>query len=317
MVVRLGYGKDIRRPNFSDLNTGFTFDQSENAAVSLGNPGLEPEEVDSFDISLEWYFADAAVASIGYFTKDRTNIFGQDFEGALLIPDPNSVSGFIRETDPSCPGGGIFNPEVIPNVLGDPNVPGLCVDFTQPGNDPETTTQSGIELAFQYDFSGFEDRLGWASGFGILANYTTQDFKGGSEVDTTSGRGAAVLGDVSIDRGLLDFSETAYNFTVFYEKYNVSARMRYTWRESFRTNDFGGGANTSGSSTFSFPVNTLDRGQLNASINYAVNDKLDLGIEAINLTEEPIYQHCVSETGPLCFVGFPDRRITFGAAYRF
>jgi len=317
MIVRFGYGEDIRRPNFSSLNTGFTFDQSENASVSLGNPGLEPEEVESFDISFEWYFAPSAVASIGYFTKDRTNIFGQDFQGALLIADPNSVSGFVRETNPACPGGGIFNPEVIPNVLGDPNQPGLCVDFTQPGNDPDTTTQDGFELAFQYDLSAFEDQLGWASGFGVIANYTSQDFSGGSVVDSTSGRGLQVLGDVSINRGLLDFSEDAYNFTLFYEKYGLSARARYTWREAFRTNDFGGGANTSGSSTFSFPVVTDDRGQLNASISYDVNDNLNIGVEVVNLTEERIEQNCVSGSGPLCFVGFPDRRITFGASYNF
>lgn len=315
MIVRLGYGSDIRRPNFNNLNTGFTFDQSENTAVNLGNPGLEPEEVDSFDIAFEWYFAESAIASIGYFRKERTNIFGQDFQGALLIPS-NNVSGFVRETDPSCPGGGIFNPEVIPNVLGDPNTTGLCVDFTQPGNDSETTTQTGIELAFQYDLSAFEDRLGWASGFGVIANYTTQDFSGGSEIDSTSGRGLAVLGDVSIPRGLLNFSENAYNFTAFYEKYGVSARARYTWREGFRTNDFGGGANTSGSSTFSFPVNTLDRGQLNASISYDVNEHLNIGLQAVNLTEEEVYQHCVSENGPLCFAGYPDRRISLGVSYR-
>jgi outer membrane receptor protein involved in Fe transport len=93
--------------------------------------------------------------------------------------------------------------------------------------------------------------------------------------------------------------------------------MRYTWREGFRTNDFAGGANTSGSSTFSFPVHTLDRGQLNASINYDVNDNLNVGLEVVNLLEEGIDQHCVSETGPLCFVGIPDRRITVGASYRF
>ena len=176
---------------------------------------------------------------------------------------------------------------------------GLCVDLTRPGNDPETTTQSGIELAFQYDLSGFEDRLGWASGFGFLVNYTNQDFSGGSTVDTTSGRGLQVLGDVSIRRGLLDFSEDAYNITMYYEKYGVSARARYTWREGFRTQDFGGGANTSGSSTFSFPVNTLDRGQLNASISYDVPalEGLTLGVEAVNLTEERIRQHCVAESG--------------------
>ncbi len=317
VLVRLGYGSDIRRPNFSSLNTAFTFDNQENTAVSLGNPGLEPEEVDSFDIGVEWYFAPAAVASIGYFRKERTNIFGQNFEGAILLPSDDVVGGLVRETDPSCPGGGIFNPTVIPNVLGDPNRLGLCVDFTQPGNDPETTTQSGFEIAFQYDLSSFEDSLGWASGFGVIANYTNQDFSGGSEVDSTSGRGLQVLGDVSIPRGLLDFSENAYNITMFYEKYGLSARARYTWREGFRTNDFGGGANTSGSSTFSFPVNTLDRGQLNASISYDVSDNLNIGIEVVNLTEEGVEQRCVSETGPLCFVGIPDRRITFGASYKF
>jgi TonB-dependent receptor len=319
VLVRLGYGSDIRRPDFSRISTAFRSDQQENSVIAFGNPNLEPEEVDSFDISVEWYFADAAVVSIGYFTKDRTNIFGTFSEGALLIPEPTNPGGFRRESDPTCPGGGVWNPNVIPGVLGDPNYTGLglCVDFTIPTNDPATTTQSGIELAFQYDLSSFEDKLGWASGFGVLANYTKQDFSGGSDEDCTSGRGLQILGAVCKPRGLLDFSEDAYNFTVYYEKYNLSARMRYTWREGFYTQDFAGGANTSGSSTFSFPVNTLDRSQLNASVNYAINDHFDVGIEAVNLTEEPIYQHCVSETGPLCFVGFPDRRIVFGGTYRF
>lgn len=315
VVLRFGYGSDIRRPGFNSLTSSFRFDSSENASVSLGNPGLEPEEITSLDLSLEWYFAEAAVASIGYFTKDRTNIFGQDFEGALVTPDGSG--GFLRETDPTCPGGGIFNPDVVPNVLGDPNTTGLCVDFTQPGNDPETTTQSGFEIAFQYDLSSFEEDLGWASGFGVVTNYTIQDFSGGSVEDCTSGRGLTVLGELCIARGLLDFSETAYNFTLYYEKFGLSARMRYTWREAFRTNDFGGGANTSGSSTLSFPVVTGARGQLNASVNYAVTDKLNVGIEAVNLTEERIDQYCVSENALLCFVGIPDRRVTIGASYRF
>ncbi|MEL6868366.1 MAG: TonB-dependent receptor [Pseudomonadota bacterium] len=317
VLVRFGFGSDIRRPNFNVLSTAFSFDNQENSVVALGNPGLQPEEVDSIDLAVEWYFADSAIASLGFFRKERTNIFGNEFDGALLVNDPNVTGGLARETDPTCPGGGIFNPTVIPNVLGDPNVVGLCVDATRPTNDPETTTQTGIEFAFQYDLSSFEDRLGWASGFGVIANYTKQNFSGGSDEDCTSGRGLQVLGEVCLPTGLLDFSENAYNFTLFYEKFGLSARMRYTWREGFRTRDFGGGANTSGSSTFSFPVNTLDRGQLNASIAYAVNDNLGLEVQAVNLTEERIDQRCVSESGPLCFVGFPDRRISFGAAYRF
>ncbi|MBV1909613.1 MAG: TonB-dependent receptor [Kangiellaceae bacterium] len=316
VVVRLGYGTDIRRPNFNQLATGFTLDTSENAAVALGNPGLEPEEVDSLDLGVEWYFAEAAVFSVGYFKKDRTNIFGSDFEGALLVAD-DTPFGFHRETDPSCPGGGFYNPDVIPNVLGDPNTTGLCVDKSTPGNDPETTTQKGFELAVQYDLSSFEEQLGWASGFGAVANYTKQDFSGGSVVDSTSGRGLAVLGDVSIPRGLLDFSEKAYNFTVYYEKFGLSARMRYTWRDAFRTQDYAGGANSSGSSTLSFPVVTAARGQLNASVNYDVTEQLNIGLDVVNLTEERIEQYCVSDGALLCFVGLPDRRVSLGASYRF
>ena len=318
VLVRFGYGSDIRRPGFNRISTAFAADNQENSAIDQGNPNLKPEEVDSLDFAVEWYFAESALLSLGYFTKDRTDIIGQVFEGALLVNDPASTSGLARETDPSCPGGGIWNPTVIPNVLGDPNVLGLCVDYQTWTNDPTTTTQSGFEFALQYDLSGFENRLGWASGFGVIFNYTNQDFSGGSIEDCTSGRGAQVLGSgICIPRGLLDFSEDAYNITLYYEKYGLSARARYTWRESFRTQDFGGGANTSGSSTFSFPVHTLDRGQLNASVNYSVNDHLDVGLEVVNLTEERIDQHCVSTTGPLCFVGLPDRRIVFGAIYRF
>jgi TonB-dependent receptor len=319
VLVRFGYGSDIRRPDFNTLSTAFSSNNQENNVISQGNPSLEPQEVDSIDLSVEWYFADAAVVSLGYFTKDRTNLFGSVFDGALLVEDPSTTSGLARETDPACPGGGIWNPTVIPNVLGDPNTVGLCVDYQTFANDPSTTTQSGFEFAFQYDLSRYEEKLGWASGFGMLFNYTVQDFSNDSEGEgtCTSGRGLQVLGDVCQRVGLLDFSENAYNFTLYYEKYGLSARARYTWRESFRTNDFGGGANTSGSSTFSFPVHTLDRGQLNASINYAINDNFDIGVEAVNLTEEPIYQHCVAKTGPLCFVGLPDRRIVFGGIYRF
>ena len=317
VLVRAGYTSDIRRPSFTSLVSSVSFDDSENAVVALGDPNLEPEEVDSFDLSLDWYFKPRAVLSVGLFEKKRTNIIGVDFEAAALVTSTETTGGFARETDESCPGGGIYNPKVEPNQLGDPNTTGLCVDITTAANDSGTTKQTGIELAVQYDLSEFEEELGWASGFGVLANYTIQDFSGGDTVDATSGRGLTVLGAQEIKRGLLDFSETAYNLTVFYEKYGLSARMRYTWRDAFRTQDFGAGANTSGSSTFSFPVWTLDRSQLNASVSYDVNENFSLGLEAVNLTKEEIYQHAVSKTGPLAFVGYPDRRIIFGGTYRY
>ena len=321
VIVRMSWGKDIRRPDFGDLDTSISFGTNENSSLNIGNPGLEPEEVTSFDISAEWYFAEAAVVSIGYFKKDRTNLFVTDLESA-----PINASG-LRSTDVSCPGGGLYNPAVQPNVLGDPNTTGLCVDFESFFNDPSTVTQTGIEMAVQYDLSAFEDDLGWASGFGVQANYTIQDYKGGSAFYTSAERGTDIFNAIqgvydedqfveyTSDRGLLDFSENAYNFTLYYEKFGLSARMRYTWREAFRTEDTAAGASLN--STLGFPVVTHDRGQLNASINYDVNEHLNIGVEAVNLTEEDIIQSCVSEDAMQCAQGITDRRITFGATYRF
>ena len=320
VVLRFSWGQDIRRPDFDVLNTSVSFSTNESRALSIGNPGLKPEEVTSFDLSAEWYFAPAAVVSIGYFEKERTDIQVTQSFSAPLGPDGK------RETNPACPSGGIFNPVVQPNIFGDPNTVGLCVDFETNINDSDKTTQKGVEMAVQYDLSSFEDDLGWASGFGILANYTIQEFDGGSALNSSAGRGTDVFNAingiyddsqfvrVSAVQGLLDFSENAYNITTYYEKFGLSARLRYTWREAFRTDDTAGGA--SRNSTLGFPVVTHDRGQLNASVSYDVTDKLNVGIEAINLSKSDVTQSCVNEDALLCFQGLTDRRITFGVSYR-
>ena len=316
-LIRAAYSQDILRPGFGDINTAATFTQNENTPITIGNPGLEPSVTDSFDISADWYFAPASVFSIGYFNKNRDGIVSTITDEAALSPG-NSGSGLVRETDPNCAGGGIFNPVALANQFAVDDTVGFCVDLETRVNEPASLTQQGIEVSFQHTLNDYEDSMGgfaWASGFGVLANYTYQKFSGGSIVDTTGGRGRTVLGDQSLDRGLLDNSENAYNVTAFYEKYGLSARARYTWREQFRTLDFAGGASTN--STFSFPVVNESRGQLNANVTYDVNEQLSVGIEGINLTKSNVVQRCVRDTGPICFVGYPDRRIVFGANYTF
>ncbi|WP_354668305.1 TonB-dependent receptor [Colwellia sp. E2M01] len=320
VIVRLGWGKDIRRPDFGDLNTSVEFGTNENQTVQIGNAGLEPEEVTSFDISAEWYFAEAAVVSIGYFQKDISNLFVTDIDYASYGSDN------LREPGPTC-SSGIYNPSVQPNTLGDPNTEGLCVDRESLGNDSAKIKQTGIEMAFQYDLSSFEKDLGWASGFGFLANYTIQDYKGGSATYSASSRGAQIFNaangvydendyvDYTLKQGLLDFSENAYNASIYYEKYGLSARMRYTWREEYRTLDTAAGASLT--STLGYPVVTEDRGQLNASVSYDVTEELNIGVEAVNLTESDITQSCVNSGALLCAQGITDRRITFGATYTF
>ena len=317
LLLRASWTEDIRRPDFNDLSTSVSFPTGPNNPVSIGNPDLTPESVTSFDVSLDWYFAPAAVFSIAFFHKDRDDLFVTLIEDAFEDP----VTGFRDITEP-CEQGGIFNPVPDRNVLSDTIGNGLCVPVSTIINDTGSTTQTGVELAFQYDLSSWEDQLGWASGFGLAANYTFQDFGGGDAVNDSSGRGQEIfeainpnIGDVSAVQGLLDFSENSFNVTGFYEKYGLQARARYTWRSDFRTLDTAGGASLN--STLGFPVVTEARGQLNASVNYNVTERLNIGVEAVNLLENNITQSCVNSGALTCFQGLPDRRIVFGASYTF
>ena len=144
VLVRFAIGRDIRRPDFQDLSTSVEFPTGPNNAVEIGNPNLNPEEVTSYDLSVEWYFAPAAVVSVGYFRKERSDIFVTQLEDA-----PVDGNGF-RDITPPCEGGGIFNPVPDRNVLSDQPGNGLCVPIETIINDTGETTQTGFEFAFQY-----------------------------------------------------------------------------------------------------------------------------------------------------------------------
>lgn len=314
LLIRGGIARDIRRPDFDTLSTSVSFATSENTSVVRGNPNLEPETVWSFDLSAEYYFAPSSVVSVGFFHKIRENLFASVTES----PPDNAVNGVVnRSRDPACPGGGIYNPIAIINV----NNPargerGICVPLSSTFNVDGKTTQTGVELAFQHDLSGWEDQLGWASGFGLIGNFTYQ--KTGGNVENY--RSVGLTRNTTRDLGftpppqdlieLQNLSKYAYNVTLFYEKYGLSARMRYTWRSDFlNTEAF--------TSTFDVPRVSDDRGQLNASINYDVNDWINIGIEGINLTREDANEYCINDNALLCFNGLTDRRIIAGINVRF
>jgi TonB-dependent receptor len=327
LQLRFSYARDIRRPNFSDLTTSVVYSTSPNPAVSIGNPGLQPQEVESFDIVAEWYFAPSAVISLGYFHKTRTGLFIAQQESPVETPGTlaNGSPTLIRDVTAPCEGGGVFNPIADWNVFAPLDASGnrlqgvgICVPSAQIINGAGENIQSGFELSFQYDLSEFEDQIGWASGFGILANYTHQEFEGGQEYWTPTSRAQTVFGslgatNVQLQVTEIDLSENAYNLTLYYERFGLSARARYTWRDAYRSTDFG----STSSFPWGFPVVQAARGQLNASITYDVTDQLRVGLEGVNLTESAVRQYCVNDGSLLCFQGLTDRRITFGASYSF
>ena len=327
VVIRGAYSQDINRPDFQFLTAARTFPGrgGVNDVSRVGNPDLKPEEVESFDLSAEWYFAPASVLSVGYFHKTRSSLFGD----LIIQPggpgDPGVVAPDTRDTiGPVCEAGGVYSSNTDVGIFGSGR--GVCVGDATRFNASGETTQSGIEIAFQYSLDEFEDRLGWASGFGVIVNYTHQ------KEDTNTGfinigetRAQNIFALQGFDpvtnpvsreaATLLNLSEDAYNFTLYYEKYGITARARYTWRSAFRTDDLPGTSNVFD------PLGTRGvqeaRGQLNASANYDYNDHLTLSINAVNLTEADAEISCVNEGALLCYQGITDRRILFGASYRF
>lgn len=313
-ILRGGIARDIRRPDFNTLSSSVTFATSENTAVTRGNPNLEPETVLSFDLSAEYYFSPSSLVSVGVFHKVRDNLFANVTES----PPDNAVGGVVnRSRDPSCPGGGIYNPIAVINV----NNPargqtGICVPLTSTFNVDGETTQTGVEVAVQYDLSQWEDKLGWASGFGVIGNFTYQKTGGnvasyrtiGLTRNTTRDLGFTTLPQDRVE--LENLSKYAYNATLYFERGGLSARARYTWRSHFiNTEPF--------TSAFDVPRISGDRGQLNASVNYDINDWATLGIEGINLTREDANEYCINDKALLCYNGLTDRRVVVGLSVKF
>ena len=318
VVLRAAYSEDLRRPDFDSISASRTFPGSGgvNSNSVGGNPFLLPEEVESFDIGVEYYFAPSSVVSLGYFNKKRSAII----EDAVDLPD--ETGGLRDVVGPVCEGGGIFSPLTESGIFGNGET-GVCVGNATEFNTSEKTTQKGWELAFQYDLSQFEDKLGWASGFGILANYTKQEQDYNEAFTTIGGSRATAFweaqgfagGVVEVPFQLLDLSEEAYNLTVYFENERLSARMRYTWRDAYFTDELPGTGNEFTPLGGRGVVNA--RGQLNAGATYHVNDNVTLSLEGINLTESDADVSCLNEDALLCYRGITDRRLTFGAAYRF
>jgi len=314
VIIRAGVARDIRRPDFNRLSSSVTFATSENTAVNRGNPNLEPETVLSFDLSAEYYFAPSSLISLGVFHKVRDNLFASVTES----PPDNAVNGVVnRSRDPSCPGGGIYNPIAVINVNHpDKGQTGICVPLTSMFNVDGETTQTGVEAAFQYDLSQWEDRLGWMSGFGFIGNFTYQKTGGNVDSYRTIGLTRNTTRDLGFDPlpqdrvELENLSKYSYNATLFYERGGLSARMRYTWRSDFiNTEAF--------TSAFDVPRVSDDRGQLNASVNYEINNWATVGLEAINLTREDANEYCINDDALLCYNGLTDRRIVAGLSLRF
>ncbi|MEM1086167.1 MAG: TonB-dependent receptor, partial [Pseudomonadota bacterium] len=191
LKLRLSGTTGISRPNYAELRASQDIDPIERQ-LSGGNPFLDPEESIGLDASLEWYFNEASILSIGAFYREIDNVI---YQGATLV-DGSEFSDF-------------FNPgEQV-----------LASTFLN-GEDGKL---SGLEI----NFLGQATFLpGAFDGFGVSANATFLD----SEFFAPTANGGQ--GETLAIPGT---SELIYNASIFYEKYGLSARLAYQYRDEWLT----------------------------------------------------------------------------------
>ncbi|WP_041522707.1 TonB-dependent receptor [Gilvimarinus agarilyticus] len=196
VVLRAGAARVLAYPNTNDLKNDLTIYGSGNGTG--GSPELKPFEADQLDVSIEYYFGDEGMLSLGYFAKDIKSFVVQQTTRETIPnfvnPDDGTNQGLISRAI-NGDGGSIGGIELLYqqsySMLPSP-FDGLGVmatysyiDSTTPFEDPsgKKLTQpglsenninfvafwekgpAGVRLAYNWR-DEFLDRLGF-SGSGI------------------------------------------------------------------------------------------------------------------------------------------------------
>lgn len=280
LVGRLSWGKSITRAPLGDLAGARILSGSPKVGSrsgSEGNTNLQPYESTNLDLSLEWYYGEDSYMSIGYYRKSVDNFLGSRIEQTTIEgfhdvykgPRWLAAEASLAERDEQATNDAIFAEMValgaVVNEGGfiEPTSedPLIVWDIRRPFNADDTKTVDGFEVVVQHVFG--------ESGFGIAANATTVD------------------GDVEFDVDSLDqqtplngLSDSA-NLQAFYEKHGLSVKATYAWRDAYLI-----GVGQDQGSSDNPPQFAKEFGQIDASVNYDVNDDLTVFFEGLNLNNE-------------------------------
>jgi iron complex outermembrane receptor protein len=203
LLLRFGAAKVMSRPGLGSLSPGVNISVSGSARTISGqNPLLEPFRAKTYDLGLEWYFAEESLLSLALFYKD--------------------IDSFVQTTRQT----GLFedNPFGLPVSLRPGNTSAQdSWEFTFPVNTPGGPLK-GYEIAFQQPFSFLPGALG---NTGIQLNHTHVE----STIDYLTATGA-----LAARENLTGLSENAYNATLYYEDERFGARVSVSNRDDYLTN---------------------------------------------------------------------------------
>ena len=264
--LRASVSQSIARQTYDKLAGGVSINPAiQNAKTgpfeyqgsgSEGNPNLEPFESTNLDLSAEWYYGALSYASIGYFSKETQNWVGtgnrygavQDIRHAAYTD--GALNGAANDTLSTADNDlAIFN-----------------ISFNASSNRKETI--DGLELAIQHDFGDYNPvPFIDLTGFGIIANMTIVDSDASYNNQTPNSDNEGQFAVVGIS--------DSHNLIAYYERFGLSARVAYNWRDRF--------LNYQGASS----GYTEEYEQLDANVTYSVpGTAFSISYDGLNLTEE-------------------------------
>lgn len=252
VIVRFGAAQVMSRPPVGSLIPvfGLSAEGAPNPSASLGNVNLEPYRADTFDLSVEWYFAPESLLSFAFFYKD--------------------ISSFVQTTQQTLTYAELtaLNPTAFP-VGARPA--GLEHVFSTPTNTAGGPL-SGFEISYQQPFYFLP---GVFQNLGTILNYTYV----ASEIDYCENSAC----NAYVTEDLVNLSPQAWNATLYYDDGRFNARVSAAYRDGYfqqvpAANAGGLGIVAIGKSeTLTF----------DASASYEVTDNIVLTFEGLNLTDEP------------------------------
>jgi len=280
LVGRVSWGKTISRAPLGSLAGGRSLSGSPKIGSrngSEGNTNLQPYESTNFDLSFEYYYAEASYASVGYFRKDVKNFIGSQISSTTIEGFNDIYLGPRWQqavTDIEGRGEQATNDAVFAQIQANGstlNEQGYLVptssdplmdwDINRPFNAPDSKTVDGFEIALQHVFG--------ESGFGAGVNVTVVD--GDVEFDVDS---------LSQQTPLTGLSDSA-NVQAFYEKHGLSVKITYAWRDEYLI-----GVGQGQGSSDNPPQYAKEFGQVDMSVNYDATENLTVFFEGINLNDE-------------------------------
>jgi iron complex outermembrane receptor protein len=287
LLIRFAASEGISRAGLGALAPSTNVSISGNAfTVASGNPYLEPTKAKSYDLGVEWYFAEGSSVALTLFQKDFDS-FAQTARLTTTYTALMNELGLSLDTmKAACGANTSCNADASWAYSAQVN---------SPGGDLK-----GYELSYQQPFTflpGF-----WAN-FGFIGSYTSVE----SDLDYLN----ATTGAVERTSPLISLSDETYAATLYYEQDNFGGRISLVSRSDYLTTPVGRNGN--------YEEGTNGTLNVDATFNYSFNDHWKVTLEALNLTDEADDQWVgnIGSNERLSYYHKTGRQYNVGVSYKF